>query len=124
MIAYLDFSASVKRYVAEGGSAEVGALVNQAEVVGTAIVSRVALAAALAKAVRMRLLSRDKAVYILEVFNSEWDSPCPTPNDGGPHVPRRVPCLESWFTRLRRGSSGIRSLLAGNAGAVPYGCEL
>jgi predicted nucleic acid-binding protein len=37
MIAYLDASALVKRYVAEAGSAEVGGLVSQAEAVGTAI---------------------------------------------------------------------------------------
>ena len=70
MIAYLDASALVKRYVAEAGSAEVGGLVGQAEAVGTAIISRAEVAGALAKAVRMRLLPRDEAASALEVFNA------------------------------------------------------
>jgi len=40
MIAYLDTSALVKRYIAETGSQEVAALITQAEQVGTSIVSR------------------------------------------------------------------------------------
>jgi uncharacterized protein len=74
MIAYLDASALVKRYVAEAGSAEVGGLIGRAEVAGTAIISRAEVAAAMAKAVRMRLLPRDKAASALEVFNGEWES--------------------------------------------------
>ena len=74
MIAYLDASALVKRYVAEAGSAEVGGLIGQAEAAGTAIISRSEVAAALAKAVRMRLLPRDEAASALQVFNSEWES--------------------------------------------------
>jgi len=73
MIAYLDASALVKRYVAETGSAEVGRLIDQAEAAGTAIISRAEVAAGLAKAVRMRLLRRDKAASALEVFNHEWE---------------------------------------------------
>jgi predicted nucleic acid-binding protein len=74
MIAYLDASALVKRYIAEAGSAEVGGLIGQAEAAGTAVISRVEVAAALAKAVRMRLLPRAEAASSLEVFNSEWES--------------------------------------------------
>ena len=73
MIAYLDASALVKRYVAEAGSAQVGGLIGEAEAVGTAIISRAEVAAALAKAVRMRLLPRDEAASALEVFNREWE---------------------------------------------------
>jgi predicted nucleic acid-binding protein len=73
MIAYLDASALVKRYVAETGSAEVGRLIDRAEAVGTAILSRAEVAAGLAKAVRMRLLRRDEAASALEVFNREWE---------------------------------------------------
>jgi predicted nucleic acid-binding protein len=74
MIAYLDASALVKRYVAEAGSAQVAGLFGQAEAVGTAIISRAELAAALARAVRMRLLPRGEAASALEVFISEWES--------------------------------------------------
>jgi predicted nucleic acid-binding protein len=49
MIAYLDASALVKRYVAEAGSAEVGGLVGQAEAVGTAVVSRAEVAGAVSR---------------------------------------------------------------------------
>jgi predicted nucleic acid-binding protein len=63
VIAYLDASALVKRYVAEAGSAEVGELIDQAAVVGTAIISRAEVAAAMAKAVRKALLTREEGVW-------------------------------------------------------------
>ena len=72
MIAYIDASALVKRYVAEEGSAEVGSLIGQASAVGTAIISRAEVAAALAKAVRMKLLPRKEATSALQVFSSDW----------------------------------------------------
>ena len=74
MIAYLDASALVKRYVAEKGSAEVGELIGQASAVGTAIISRAEVAAALAKAARMKLLTRDEAASALKVFSSDWEN--------------------------------------------------
>ena len=48
MIVYLDASALVKRYVEEAGSDEVASLIDGATVVGTSIVSRAEVAAALA----------------------------------------------------------------------------
>ncbi len=74
MIVYLDASALVKRYVAETGSAEVGRLISGASVLGTATISRAEVSSALAKAVRMRLLSREEAASALQVFNAEWES--------------------------------------------------
>lgn len=74
MIAYLDASALVKRYVAEAGSAEVGELIDQATVVGTAIISRAEVAAAMAKAVRMALLTHEEGVSALQFFSAEWES--------------------------------------------------
>ena len=47
MILYLDASALVKRYVAEPGSTEVNDAIATAEVIGTAIISRAEVAAAL-----------------------------------------------------------------------------
>ncbi len=73
MIAYLDASALVKRYVAEAGSVEVGGLIGQAAVVGTAVTSRVEVVAALAKAVRMKLVPYDEATSALQVFSAEWE---------------------------------------------------
>ena len=74
MIAYLDASALVKRYVAEEGSTEVQKLIGQAAAVGTAIISRAEVAAALAKAVRMKLLPQDEAALALQTFCAEWET--------------------------------------------------
>ena len=74
MIVYLDASALVKRYVSEAGSREVNALIAGASVVGTAAISHAEVSSALAKAVRMRLLSREEAASALQVFSAEWES--------------------------------------------------
>ncbi len=72
MILYLDASALVKRYVAEPGSAEVGEAIAQADIVGTALVSRAEVAAALAKAVRVEALTQEEAAACLQTFRQEW----------------------------------------------------
>lgn len=72
MILYLDASALVKRYVAELGSAEVNEAISKAEMIGTALISRAEVAAALAKAVRMDALTREDALASLQVFRNEW----------------------------------------------------
>lgn len=72
MILYLDASALVKRYVAELGSAQVNEAISQAEVVGTALISRAETSAALAKAVRMDALTQEEALASLQVFREEW----------------------------------------------------
>jgi len=72
MILHLDASASVKRYVAEPGSAEVNDAISRAAVIGTVLISRAEVAAALAKAVRMDALTREDALASLQVFRSEW----------------------------------------------------
>ena len=56
MIAYLDASALVKRYIVERGSRETIALTADSELTATSIVSRAEVAAAFAKAVRAGLL--------------------------------------------------------------------
>lgn len=73
MIVYLDASALVKRYVAEAGSAEVEALIGEARAIGTAVVSRAEVAAALAKATRVGLVAREAALKALESFNADWE---------------------------------------------------
>ena len=72
MILYLDTSALVKRYIAELGTAEVSQAIADAAVMGTSIITRAEMAAALAKAVRMRALESEAAASALQVFRSEW----------------------------------------------------
>jgi uncharacterized protein len=72
MIVYLDASALVKRYFAERGSGEVAALLAEAEAIGTCLVTRVEVIAAFAKAVRVRLVSRQSASAAVEAFNPDW----------------------------------------------------
>ena len=52
MFVYLDTSALVKRYVAETDAEAVDAVMNEALRVGTSLITRTEVAAALAKAVR------------------------------------------------------------------------
>jgi predicted nucleic acid-binding protein len=72
MILYLDASALVKRYVAEHGSHEVGSAISSAEVTGTALLSRVEVEAALAKAVRLQALTQEEGLASLQVFRNDW----------------------------------------------------
>lgn len=74
MIVYLDASALVKRYVAEAGSAGVAALIGGAAVVGTSILSRAEVTAALAKAARMKIVTRAAAAAALRRFAEDWES--------------------------------------------------
>lgn len=73
MIAYLDASALVKRYVAEAGSQDVEALIVAASAAGTGVVSRAEVAAALARAARMGLVTREAAAEALGAFASDWE---------------------------------------------------
>lgn len=73
MIVYLDASALVKRYVAEAGSPEVEALINEAQAIGTAVISRAEVAAALARAARSGLVTSEAATKALQAFNADWE---------------------------------------------------
>jgi predicted nucleic acid-binding protein len=72
VILYLDASALVKRYIAEPGTAEVAEAIDDAEAVGTSIISRAETIAALAKAIRIGVLEHDAASTVAKVFRSEW----------------------------------------------------
>ena len=72
MIVYLDASALVKRYVAETGSAAVGKLIDQAEALGTSVMSRAEVSAAFAKAVRLKFVTRDAAASAMKQFAADW----------------------------------------------------
>ena len=72
MILYLDASALVKCYATELGSAETSEAIAVAELVGTVMISRVEVAAALAKAVRVGALTPENALAGLQAFRRDW----------------------------------------------------
>jgi predicted nucleic acid-binding protein len=72
MIAYLDASALVKRYLLERGSRETIQLTSQAEMTATSIISRAEVAAGLAKAVRTRVVMDDAAKRARRSFVADW----------------------------------------------------
>ena len=72
MFLYLDSSALVKRYVDEGMSEEVRALMDEAPAVGTALITQTEVAAALARAVRTGRLEEEDARRAHEEFLQEW----------------------------------------------------
>jgi predicted nucleic acid-binding protein len=72
VIAYLDASALVKRYIAERGSKETIALTADSDLTATSIVSRAEVAAALAKAVRAGLVKDDVARNAQRRFAGDW----------------------------------------------------
>jgi predicted nucleic acid-binding protein len=72
MIAYLDASALVKRYVVERGSPETIALAAAAEMIATALVSRAEVAAALAKGARVGVVKDDIARNARRRFGQDW----------------------------------------------------
>jgi predicted nucleic acid-binding protein len=74
MIVYLDASALVKRYVGETGSPEVHALLATVAIAGTSVISRAEVAAALAKSVRVGVLTRNKAKSAFQVFTVDWEN--------------------------------------------------
>ena len=72
MILYLDSSAIVKRYVTEAHSKELRALMDEAEVAATSMISRVEVAAAFARAVRLQALSQVTGRTSQARFAAEW----------------------------------------------------
>jgi predicted nucleic acid-binding protein len=71
---YLDASALVKRYIQEKESERVNAWIVAAEMSVTGLITRVELAAAIARAGRMKLISPEGALAALRQFRSEWGS--------------------------------------------------
>jgi uncharacterized protein len=72
MIVYLDASALVKRYVTESGSATVNAFLADAAALGTSVITRAEVGAALGKAARMRVVFETDAAAALEAFAEDW----------------------------------------------------
>lgn len=74
MIVYIDASALVKRYVAETDSSSVNVMISQAATVGTSIISRAEVPAAISRAMRMNILSRKMAASAIQVFSDDWNN--------------------------------------------------
>jgi predicted nucleic acid-binding protein len=72
VIAYLDASALVKRYLVERGSRETIELTSQAEMIATSIISRAEVAAGLAKAVRAGVVTDGVARNAQRSFAGDW----------------------------------------------------
>ena len=72
MIAYLDASALVKRYVVERGSRETQAFIDDADIVATSIVSRAEVSAAFARAARTKLVTVEAARKAQRAFAADW----------------------------------------------------
>ena len=72
MIAYLDASALVKRYLVERGSRETIALMDESELIATSITSRAEVAAGFAKAARVGLVPQDRARGAQRLFAGDW----------------------------------------------------
>ena len=72
MTLYLDTSALVKRFVSEPSSPDTVALTAMAEAVATSLVTRVEVAAALARAVRVGTLDEDGGRMAQRRFSREW----------------------------------------------------
>jgi predicted nucleic acid-binding protein len=72
VIAYLDASALVKRYIVERGSRETIALTADSEMTATSIVSRAEVAAAFARAVRAGLVKDEVARSAQRKFAGDW----------------------------------------------------
>ena len=105
--AYLDASALVKRYVVERGSRETIALTAECEMSATSIVSRAEVAAALARAARTGLLTRDIARRARRSFAGEWQDLV------------RVPVTEALAERADRElANGIANLVSRVAALV------
>jgi predicted nucleic acid-binding protein len=71
-ILYLDTSALLKLYIREAHSEQVHALVEGAQAAGTSILTYTEMAAAMARAARMGLLSEDAAGKAWKKFLGDW----------------------------------------------------
>jgi uncharacterized protein len=74
MLLYLDASALVKHFVVERFSELVDEAIGNAEIVGTTILSRAEVSAALGKAVRVEALNKKGAFQTLKAFRKDWES--------------------------------------------------
>jgi predicted nucleic acid-binding protein len=74
MIIYFDTSALLKRYLDEDGSDEVNDLFLKDNLYGSLSLTQVEMSASFQKAVRMKLISANKASDALKDFLEDWQS--------------------------------------------------
>jgi predicted nucleic acid-binding protein len=72
VIAYFDASALVKRYLVEQGSQATIGLTAESEMIATSTVTRAEVAAALAKAARVGLVTEERARSAERSFAGDW----------------------------------------------------
>jgi uncharacterized protein len=72
LIIYLDTSALVKAYIHEMGTGEVKDLLRSATVTGTSLIGKVEMAAAMARAWRMKYIDKGDGELAWQKFQSEW----------------------------------------------------
>ena len=72
MILYMDTSALMKRYIYEQGSDEVIGWMGTADMIGTALITRVELAATITRAIRGKRLPEKDAIEMLDEFRANW----------------------------------------------------
>ena len=71
---YLDASALVKRYIQEKESEQVNSWIEAADLIVTGLICRVEVAAAIARAGGMKLISAEETTAALQLFREEWES--------------------------------------------------
>lgn len=71
VILYLDVSVLVKRYIQEKASQDVSTWIEAADLVVTGLITRIEVAAAIARAGRMKLIPPDETLAALRQFRSE-----------------------------------------------------
>jgi uncharacterized protein len=74
MIVYIDTSALVKRYIQEANSGDVVTLLDQANLTGSILLTRVEMASAFSKAVRMKWLDLQTSEEAWQDFLLHWRS--------------------------------------------------
>jgi uncharacterized protein len=74
MIVYLDASALVKLFIFEDGTRGVENLLEMADLLGTAILSRAEVSAAICKAVRTGAIQKKQASEAIKQFRTHWPS--------------------------------------------------
>ena len=73
-ILYLDTSSLVKQYVQESGSNDVQKLIRSADHAGTSLITRAEMAAARARATRMKLIPSAEGEAAWNRFLTDWSS--------------------------------------------------
>lgn len=80
MSLYADTSALIKRYIHENGSEQVVALLDEFPIIGTAVLTQVEMASAMAKAVRLGWVDETEIAAAWQDFISHWLSYTRLPN--------------------------------------------